>query len=624
MKQFYFSKFESRRPYTCLTPGKAQMFVFRSVVIATIVSGGFYFSWRWTDSLNPEAPIFSITLAVAETLSFCGVCLLFFDLWEHKDEPRQSAPHFLSEITTVEPGADRPVSIDVFIATINEEAELLRYTIRDAKAMEYPYPDCPVNIYLLDDGRRDGRDFAKENIKQLCSEEGVNYLTRENNIGFKAGNLKNGLENSSGDIFVILDADSRPFKHFLTNTLGYFKKKDVAWVQTCHWFYDTTPAVPLHRVVSKFFGVRSEFLKALIRKTCWKMKTGEDIYGSDPRQFYEVILRRRNAHNASFCCGACSVHRREAVMSCAQEALEEELDVLYNKEIAEREVASEEERALLKQQLRSGLSLTPFKYHISEDLYTSMAIHGSPKKWRSVLHPHAECKLLSPQDITSYVKQRTRYAEGSIDIFLHDNPVFRKGLTWRQKICYFHSVFSYFSCIWLVIFLLSPIIYFFTHALPVKCDSYDFYLYFVPYFIFNKLADTTGSWGINQKRGRQYYICLFWINLVAIIHVLSGRKVNFNVTPKCKQKTTPFKYAWPHMLLITLTVAGISKESYEVYSGHYEFSIAYGLNMFWGLYNCYMLNVFVRAAYWDAEALADPKEEGVADELQTETARMKN
>ena len=55
------------------------------------------------------------------------------------------------------------------------------------------------------------------------------------NIGFKAGNLQNGIENSSGDLFVILDADARPFPAFLKNTLGYFRKQRVAWVQTCQW-----------------------------------------------------------------------------------------------------------------------------------------------------------------------------------------------------------------------------------------------------------------------------------------------------------------------------------------------------------------------------------------------------
>lgn len=33
--------------------------------------------------------------------------------------------------------------------------------------------------------------------------------------------------------------------------------------------------------------------------------------------FYDVILRRRNWANAAFCCGAASVHRREAVMQAA-------------------------------------------------------------------------------------------------------------------------------------------------------------------------------------------------------------------------------------------------------------------------------------------------------------------
>ena len=49
-------------------------------------------------------------------------------------------------------------------------------------------------------------------MRRVAEQEGVNYLSRENNIGFKAGNLRNGLEHTDGDFIVICDADTRVFR----------------------------------------------------------------------------------------------------------------------------------------------------------------------------------------------------------------------------------------------------------------------------------------------------------------------------------------------------------------------------------------------------------------------------
>ncbi|HET6245061.1 MAG: glycosyltransferase [Bacteroidetes bacterium] len=599
MKEFYFNQFDHRKPYKPVKDNIYRARLFQVAGILAIIAGLIYLYWRWAFSLNFDALWFSLPLAIAETFSFLGICFFIFDLWQNKDAAQQPAPHYLSEVEELNGREDRPIKIDVFIATLNEEAELLRYTIKDAKAMEYPFDDMPVHIFVLDDGRRDGRNIHKENIKKLCQEEGVKYISREHNTGYKAGNLKNGIEHTSGDFFVILDADNRPFPGFLKNTLGYFKREKVAWVQTCHWFYDTTETIPLSTYLINALGITSEKLKKAIIFSTGYINTGGDIFGSEPRQFYEVIQRRRNFHNASFCCGAASVHRREAVMGNSIKLFSES----FNEGFLQGKMQKDNQNLMAKRmELIQSKELMPFMFHASEDLYSSMVIHSDSKnKWESVLHPYVESKLLSPQDMQTFVKQRLRYAEGSIDIALHDNPLFKKGLSWRQKLCYFHTAWAYFSCIWILIFLLSPIVFFFTHQLPVDCSSTEFFAVFIPFYFIYKIAETAGSWGISQKRGRQYYICLFWINLQAIISVLSGKKVKFTVTPKYKQQSHPLKHSWPHLTIIILTVSGIILNGILVFFGSENLSFGITMNTLWGLHNCYTLSVYVRAAYWDTE-----------------------
>ncbi len=45
-------------------------------------------------------------------------------------------------------------------------------------------------------------------MKAVCEQEGANYITRQSNIGYKAGNLRNGLEHTDGDFLIICDADT--------------------------------------------------------------------------------------------------------------------------------------------------------------------------------------------------------------------------------------------------------------------------------------------------------------------------------------------------------------------------------------------------------------------------------
>src|SRR5687768_1247437 len=183
MKRFYFDRYENRKPYSSIPDSGFRTLFFQFFGILTIMLGLVYLNWRWVYSLNPDALFFSILLALAETLSFIGTILMVFTFWSNRDAKKKPPVHYLSDIEDLQGRPDRPLKIDIFIATYNEEVELVRKSIVDAKNVTYPYPDVAVKIYVLDDGRRDGRDPAKENMKAVAEEEGVNYLIRDDNKG---------------------------------------------------------------------------------------------------------------------------------------------------------------------------------------------------------------------------------------------------------------------------------------------------------------------------------------------------------------------------------------------------------------------------------------------------------
>ncbi len=596
MTQPYYRIFENRKPYR---PARFNMWwdlIFRFVSILFIFIGLDYLIWRWNHSINWDAAWLSLPLYFAEVLAFIGSVLTVINYWAHRDIPMQKPVHLLSEIQDLKPDEkDRPVAIDLYITTYNEEQYIVEDTIRDALKLKYPYHDVQINIYLLDDGRRDGRDPSKENFKKLAEKYGIRYITRENNTGFKAGNMNNAFYQTDGDLIVILDADTRVFPEFLTHMTGYFRDKKMAWVQSPQWFYDLPEGLPLNRYLELKFGKTGKWLAKLIPFSN-KYITGKNIFGTDPEMFYDIILRRRNAANAAFSCGAGSVQRRTALHALAVDEREKQIRKLIKQDLKKNPLADCE---TLRKKREKEIELRPFAHHISEDIFTSIKLHA--RKWKSYQHPYPECKMLSPQSFDIFIKQFSRYAEGTLDIaFSKDNPVFKRGLTLRQRLAYLETIWSYLSPFWLIIFLIYPPLFYFTLIPPLKAFSFDFFVRIVPFLMLNVLVTNIGNWGKDTKRPEQFYQAGFWYKLQALYKVLTKKKIKFNVTSKTvKYSPSNLKHIWPHLTLVGLTFTGILYNLYLVYAGLHPSYSAFFANVFWSTYMLYLITPYIRAARWN-------------------------
>jgi len=599
---FYFSRFEQRRPEAPIPHSALRETLWQFLATMSLVFGGWYIVWRWGWSLNYGALWFALPLVIAETCAYIGLVLFTFNLWQVEDYPQQPPPELMNDcLAARDEHSARPISVDVFFPTYNEDPELVRLSIRDAKAITYPHP-VHIQIHVLDDGQRPA-------MQKVAEEEGVNYITRPTNIGFKAGNLRNAMELTSGDFLVICDADTRPFPTILENTLGYFRDPDVAWVQTPQWFFDIPEGRSLPRVLHKKFGEAGTRLGALIERWVGPVKVGADPFGSDPKLFYDIILRRRNWANASFCCGAGSIHRREAVMEAGLKAFGQSVDLQLNNILAaaqENSVTDEASRENLAGRIRSAVihetELTPYKFHVSEDIYTSIVLHSDPdRNWKSVLHPQVESKMLSPQDLQSWMVQRFKYAGGTFDIALHDSPLFRPGMSWAQKLMYATTFWSYLGCVWNAIFLLAPLIFLFTGVPPVTAYDADFYKHLVPFLFCNALAFMIGTWGASNWDGQASYLYSFPLQIRALWTVLRGEKIRFPVTPKGRQEGNFFSLVLPQFFVVLLTIAALIFGTIQIARGVPLPLGALLANAFWGLNNILALQKVVRAAFWAPE-----------------------
>jgi cellulose synthase (UDP-forming) len=221
-----------------------------------------YLGWRALFTINPAAPVYAWSFLLLET--YAVVCALSFYLVTLA--PLRSSP----------PPLHTSFRVDVFICTYNEPISMLRQTVRRALAM-----DGAHRTWLLDDGHR-------EEARALAQELGCGYLSRQENVHYKAGNLNNALQHTDGDLVLVLDADHLVRRHFLTRVLGHFEDERVALVQTPQVFYNVDS-------FQHHLDVRSRAL--------WH----------EGAIFHHVIQPGANRWNAALCVGTGAVLRRSAL-----------------------------------------------------------------------------------------------------------------------------------------------------------------------------------------------------------------------------------------------------------------------------------------------------------------------
>jgi cellulose synthase (UDP-forming) len=170
-------------------------------------------------------------------------------------------------------------SVDIFITICGEDSKVLKKTFYAALKLEYGNK----KIFVLDD-----KGLAKH--KLMAEKLGFSYLSRKNK-GYmkKAGNIRHGFENSSGEFIVIFDADFAPHPDFIKELLPYMDNPLVAIVQSPQ-FFQTDEKVHSRSLLE---------------------------YGASHVQedFYRFVQVARDRLEAPICCGSNAIYRRKALES---------------------------------------------------------------------------------------------------------------------------------------------------------------------------------------------------------------------------------------------------------------------------------------------------------------------
>lgn len=240
----------------------------------------------------------------------------------------------------------------------------------------------------------------------------------------------------------------------------------------------------------------------------------------------------------------------------------------------------------------------PFKFHVLEDLYTSIAIHSDPtRRWISVFHPWPLARMLSPQDLQSWMIQRFKYAAGAIDILVNDNPLFRRGLPMATRLMYAATFWANLSGLWSPLLVAAPILYLFTGLAPVRAYQVEFFMFIAPFVLSTELALRAASRGVPSWSGRLAYIAAFPLFLQALWTVLRGRRIAFPVTPKTREQGRFLHLVIPQIAILALSAAAVLAGVWRAQHGALTIT-GLVVNSFWCALNGMAMWKLVSAAWW--------------------------
>ncbi len=672
-------------------PSRLPRTLVRILVVASLMLGFFYLSWRYQYSVNWVAWPIALALIIAETYSYIDSWLFGLTMWRlrQRGEPLPPPEH---------------ATVDVFITCYNEPVELVRETAVAARDIHWPH-----QTYILDDGN-------SPEMRAMAEELGIGYVVRSLDWQgkarhAKAGNLNNALFQTKGEFLLILDADQIPVPELLHRTLGYFRDPKVAFVQTPQWFYNVPPGDPFGSQAPLFYGpiqqgkdgwnaaffcgsnavLRREalmqigitrYVVELEQRVRLALRTADRILrdverhvGRRSQPVYglvqQTLLRRSDPPLAPE-----AVRTREALgelRTAVQQArqslrmgtpiqevtwefqrraqavsrllvsddlarIRAELADVPDVDVADLEgslayvLADEEALATLASREASPLAaietvrtlllavdvdrsdeaqpLMPMStISVTEDMATAMRLHAMG--WRSIYHDEVLARGLAPEDLRTALQQRLRWAQGTIQVMLRENPLFVRGLSWGQRLMYFATMYSYLSGFFSVVYLVAPMLYLFFGILPVRAFSTEFFWHLLPYLIVNQMLFVVVGWGRATWRGQQYSLALFplWIKAVvsAIANVYFGRKLGFVVTPKTRQGgEIQVRLIWVQLVFMVLLVAAAIYGLTRLVLGWTDEWFPIFVNIAWVIYDLAALSVVFKAVTYQPEATVSP------------------
>jgi cellulose synthase/poly-beta-1,6-N-acetylglucosamine synthase-like glycosyltransferase len=220
---------------------------------------------------------------------------------------------------------------------------------------------------------------------------------------------------------------------------------------------------------------------------------------------------------------------------------------------------------------------------VTEDVHTGMRMQK--RGWKVAYYNRTLARGLAPQTFPGFATQWYRWGYGAMQVLRQENPLFGRGLSFGQRLCYFASFYFYWVSYQKLIYVITPIFSLATGIFPLVAAPKIFVLYFVPYFLLNVVAS-----GLLQG-GFQGYLLSEQFNVVKLpvlmrsVTGLFRREGTFNVTPKSRSEAATPGNVMIQIVLAAGLVAAVAVGGWRLASaapGYYFWAVA--LNILWALF----------------------------------------
>ncbi len=208
--------------------------------------------------------------------------------------------------------------------------------------------------------------------------------------------------------------------------------------------------------------------------------------------FYGLTQDGNDFWNAAYFCGSCAVLRREALEDIGGFAVET----------------------------------------VTEDAHTSLRLHRNG--WRSAYLKKPLAAGLATESVPDHVGQRMRWARGMIQILRLENPLFGRGLSFAQRLCYLNSMLHFLFPLPRIVLLTAPLAYLLFGQHIINAAAWELLAYAGPHLVVALAASVAVMGPYRYVLWAEIYETLlsFHLALPTVATLLSPFKGRFNVTKK--------------------------------------------------------------------------------------------
>lgn len=285
-------------------------------------------------------------------------------------------------------------------------------------------------------------------------------------------------------------------------------------------------------------------------------------FGDQPNEntlFYGLVQDGNDLWNAAFFCGSCAVLRRSSLEAIGGFAVET----------------------------------------VTEDAHTALRLHRNGYNSAYLRIPQAAG--LATESLAAHIGQRIRWARGMVQIFRTDNPLFGKGLSFFQRLCYVNAMLHFLSGIPRIIYLTAPLAFLLAHSYIIYAPAVAIMLNVLPHMAHANLTNSHLQGSYRRTFWAEIYetVLAWYIARPTTVALFSPSKGSFNVTAKgglVEEGYFDWTISHPYVWLALANIAGFAFGIWRLCVGPGDEIVTVLITMAWVVYNLVIIGGAIAVA----------------------------